>query len=371
MRIAILSDDSASYTKPMAVSLNKMLNKINIKNEIFYNGTSALNYKIKKNLSERIKEIAKKIINSFIKDRYIIPSFKELLILKKKLIKFDAIIVCAAIPTSLAKNYYNGIIFLRKYLKIPIINYDVHFWATMDGKMFIKNLNTQSKWGGFSGFDRFDYYLTASNISEIPVKKISWPVSVVGSNFTNKYLQPRQKKFKALIDFKRKKYLYERDIQIKILKKLKIPFTILSKKYNHSEICKIYSDHSIYFLAHRESFGLPIVELQNCGCYIFTQYRRWAPSHYINKSIYSRGEGNLNNNFIIYNNKPLLLEKKIKEIRSNYSAKKVVKEFIKKNNNLYKGNLNNMRMFIKKLKSNKINYNSHQNYKNLEKHILQ
>ena len=142
MRIAILSDDSASYTKPMAVSLNKMLNKINIKNEIFYNGTSALNYKIKKNLSERIKEIAKKIINSFIKDRYIIPSFEELLILKKKLIKFDAIIVCAAIPASLAKNYYNGIIFLRKYLKIPIINYDVHFWATMDGKMFIKNLNT-------------------------------------------------------------------------------------------------------------------------------------------------------------------------------------------------------------------------------------
>ena len=52
------------------------------------------------------------------------------------------------------------------------------------------------------------------------------------------------------------------------------------------------------------------------------------------------------------------------------AAKKVVKEFIKKNNNFYKGNLNNLRKFIKKLKTNKINYTSHQNYKNLEEHIV-
>jgi glycosyltransferase involved in cell wall biosynthesis len=193
---------------------------------------------------------------------------------------------------------------------------------------------------------------------------------IIGSKLTNKYLQPRQKEFKALIDFKRKNYLPERKIQIQILKKLNIPFTILSKRYKYSEICKIYSEHSIYFLAHRESFGLPIVELQNCGCYIFTPHKRWAPSHYINKSIYSRGEGNLNNNFIVYNNDPDQLEKKIVEIKSNYLAKKVVKEFIKKNSNLYKGNLNNLSIFIKKLKSKKINYTSHQNYKKLEKHLL-
>jgi hypothetical protein len=370
MKIAILSDNSISYAKPMAMSLNKMLNELNIKNKIFYNGTSALNYKSKNNFSERIKEIAKIIINFFINGRYIISSFKELLILKKELSKFDAIIVCAHSPASLAKNYYNGVYFLRKYLKIPIINYEVHFWATMEGRKFIKLLNTKSNWGGFSGFDRFDYYLTSSNISEIPAKKNIWPVSIIGSNLTNKYLQPRQKEFKALIDFKRKNYLPERKIQIQILKKLNIPFTILSKRYKYSEICKIYSEHSIYFLAHRESFGLPIVELQNCGCYIFTPHKRWAPSHYINKSIYSRGEGNLNNNFIVYNNDPDQLEKKIVEIKSNYLAKKVVKEFIKKNSNLYKGNLNNLSIFIKKLKSKKINYTSHQNYKKLEKHLL-
>ena len=369
MRIAILSDDSASYTKPMAISLGKMLNKINIKNEIFYNGTSALNFKIKKNLSDRTKEIAKKIINLFIKDRYIIPSFKELLILKKKLIKFDAAIFCAHMPETLAKKFYNGLDYLKKNIKIPIINYDLCFWATR-GRGWIKKLKKENKYGGFYGFNRFDYFLSVSNISEIPMKKIRWPMSVIGGDFRNQNLLPRQKIFKALVDFKRNNCTIERDIQIKVLKKLNIPYTILSKRYKHSEICKIYSEHSIYFLAHRESFGLPIVELQNCGCYIFTPYKRWAPSHYINKNIYSRGEGNLNSNFIIYNNDPLLLEKKIKEIRSNYSAKKVVKEFIKKNNNFYKGNLNNLRKFIKKLKTNKINYTSHQNYKNLEEHIV-
>jgi hypothetical protein len=49
MKIAILSDNSISYAKPMAMSLNKMLNELNIKNKIFYNGTSALNYKSKNN----------------------------------------------------------------------------------------------------------------------------------------------------------------------------------------------------------------------------------------------------------------------------------------------------------------------------------
>jgi hypothetical protein len=371
MRIAILSDDSYSYSKPMAISLNKMFNQLNIKNKIFYNGTKGLNYKKKKNLFEYSKELIKIIINFFVEDKYIIPSFRDLLILKKKLTKFDAIIICAHIPASLAKNYYQGIYFLRKYLKIPIINYDLHFLATMEGKKFIKMLNTESRWGGFSGFDRFDYYLTASNISENPVKKIFWPVSIIGGNFTNKYLQAKQKKFIALIDFKRKNYLAERKMQIEILKKLNIPYTILSKKYEHSKIYKIYSKHSIYFLAHRESFGLPIVELQNCGCYIFTPYKKWAPSHYINKSIYSRGEGNLSKNFIIYNNDPLLLEKKIKKIKSNYLAKKVIYVFKKKNGNLYKGNLKILDSVIKKIKTGKINYNSHLKYKELHKHILE
>jgi hypothetical protein len=371
MRIAILSDDSYSYTKPMAISLSKMLNQLNVKNRIFYNGTKALNYRSEKNLFENIKEIIKIIINLFIKNRFIIPSYKDLIILKKQLKKFDVIIVCAAIPISLAKNYYNGIDLLRKYFNTPIINYDVHFWASMEGRKFIRKLNVESKWGGFCGFERFDYYLTASNISEIPVKKIFWPVSVIGANFTNKYLKPRQIKFRALIDFKRKNFLAERKMQIEILKKLNIPYTILSKKYEHSKIYKIYSKHSIYFLAHRESFGLPIVELQNCGCYIFTPYKKWAPSHYINKSIYSRGEGNLSKNFIIYNNDPLLLEKKIKKIKSNYLAKKVIYEFKKKNGNLYKGNLKILDSVIKKIKTGKINYNSHLKYKELHKHILE
>jgi hypothetical protein len=80
-------------------------------------------------------------------------------------------------PNTLSKKSYQGVDSLKASLKIPIINYDLCFWATRGA--WCDRVRSEPQFGGFSGFGRFDYYVVVSNISENPIKKdIDWPVSV-------------------------------------------------------------------------------------------------------------------------------------------------------------------------------------------------
>jgi len=342
MQVAILSDDYPSFHKPMAESLSKMLWRLGINNEIFFEGTSAL-----------------------------ILDHKTLKLddLVKKLKKFDAFFICAHMPTSLAKNLYQGVDRLKALLPAPVINYDLCFLATRG--IWIDRIRTESKYGGFAGFNRFDFYVVVSNISEFPIRQgVSWPVVVIGGDFRNDELYPDQDDFRALIDFERSEFNQERHVQLTVLQKLKIPYTVLSGSYSHKDIYSIYRKHSVYFLAHGESFGLPIVEAQNCGCCIFTPYKNWAPSHYINKSSYDRGEGDLNKNFVVYNNDPQKLEEELIEVRKIYSPDLVIREFESKNPDLRKGNLENLADVMTRIKLGKINCRSGLNYNGLEDQII-
>jgi hypothetical protein len=223
MQVAILSDNLPSYRKPMAESLSKMLTALSINNEIFCEGTSALNLDETANLDG----------------------------LLKKLPKFDAIFVCAHMPLSLAKNSYQGVDRLKAELGAPIIDYDLCFWATRG--TWIDLVRTESQYGGFAGFNRFDYYVVVSNISALPIKQsVSWPVSVVGGDFRHDELYSDQDDFRVLIDFEDSNFNQERDIQLNVLQQMKIPYTILSGFYRQKDIYRIYRKHSVYFLAHPE-----------------------------------------------------------------------------------------------------------------------
>jgi glycosyltransferase involved in cell wall biosynthesis len=343
MQVAILThDDYPSFHKPMAESLSKMLSVLGINNEIFFESTFALTLE-----------------HQSLKLDDLIENLK----------KFDAIFICAHMPGSLAKNEYQGVDRLKAVLSAPIINYDLCFWATRGS--WIDRIRTESEYDGFAGFNRFDFYVVVSNISELPIKEgVSWPVVVIGGDFRNHELYPDQDDFRALMDFERSEFNQERHVQLKVLQKLKIPYTVLSCSYSHKDIYRIYRKHSVYFLAHRESFGLPIVEVQNCGCCIFTPYKNWAPSHYINKSPYDRGEGDLNKNFVVYNNDPQRLEQELIELRRIYSSDLVIREFESKNSDLRKGNLENLADVMTMIKLGKINCRSGLNYNGLEDQII-
>ena len=228
-----------------------------------------------------------------------------------------------------------------------------------------------SEISGFSGFGRFDHYVLVSQMSNLPIKEKShWPITVIGGDFRSEELFPEQNDFRALIDFDKKIKSEERKIQIKVLEELKIPYTILSGSYTHSELYKIFRKHSIYFLSMPENFGIPIVELQNCGCKVFTPYRYWAAAHYINKDPHEKGDGDLNDNFVVYSNDPQTLKKEILNLKEKFSSKNVIKEFSNKNLDYYSGNLLNLKKVLDKIERNEINSMSGSLYKELEKEII-
>jgi hypothetical protein len=338
MKIAILSDDQPSFRKPILKNAIKLI----------LNAISRKHYSTKP-----LRAVA----------------FRDLHQLAKKLSSFDAVIVCAHMPETLAKRSYKGIDILTRELPIPIINYDLCFWATRG--TWCQRVISEPEFGGFAGFDRFDYYIAVSNISEFPVQKnVNWPLAVVGGDFRSAELYPEQTDFRVLIDFERNDYLGERHIQIRTLEKLQIPYTVLSGTYSHSELYKIFRKHSVYFLAHRESFGLPIVELQLCGCYIFLPYTSWAPSHYIEKSPYAAGEGSLNKNFILYNNDTNTLEEKLGTIRNNYDPTDVIAEFSATQPRFLHGDIATLKNVVVQIASGEIYRGLGNSYRGLENYIV-
>ena len=370
MRIIILSDDDPTYLKPMAISLSNMFTKLGIYSEICYEGTRILNIKNDYTLTDKIKNFKHMFFNLFLKKKnkkHIKPTLQELSFLCERIKTFDAVFVCAHMPYNLQKNCYQGIDLLRKKINIPIINYEICFlWSTKP-----KWYKEVSEISGFSGFGRFDHYVLVSQMSNLPIKEKShWPITVIGGDFRSEELFPEQNDFRALIDFDKKIKFEERKIQIKTLEELKIPYTILSGTYTHSELYKIFRKHSIYFLSMPENFGIPIVELQNCGCKVFIPYKYWASAHYINKDPHEKGDGDLNDNFVVYSNDPETLKKEILNLKEKFSSKNVIKEFSNKNLDYYSGNLLNLKKVLDKIERNEINSMSGSRYKELEKEII-
>ena len=371
MRIIILSDDTPTYLKPMALSLSRMFKRLNIDSEIFFDGTRILNIKKNYKFIDKIKNLKRRLISFFIKGKYknhIHPTSQEFNSLCEKIKMFDAVFVCAHMPYNLSNDFYQGIDMLREKIKIPIIDYDLCFlWSTKP--TWYKEISEDQ--GVFSGFGRYDHYVLISQMSNLPIKEKShWPLTVIGGDFRDEELFPEQKDFRALIDFDKKTKFEERKIQIKVLEELNIPYTILSGIYTHSELYRIFRKHSIYFLSMPENFGLPIVELQNCGCKVFIPYKYWAAAHYTNKDPYEKGDGDLNSNFVVYDNDSQLLKEKILNLKEKFSAKQIIGEFSNKNLDYYSGNLLNLKKVLDKIKSNEISSTSGLNYKELEKEII-
>jgi hypothetical protein len=128
------------------------------------------------------------------------------------------------------------------------------------------------------------------------------------------------------------------------------------------EIRKIYRKSCLFFLSFKESFGLPIVELQLCGSYICSPYKSWTPAHVIGADIYKIGEEKLSKNFIVYDNNKELLKSEILRIKSDYNPEAVIWEFANFHPHLYQGNLQNLRKFVDNVKNGAVTSTSHSRY---------
>jgi len=173
---------------------------------------------------------------------------------------------------------------------------------------------------GSFGMERYDWYLMASVVSEIAMPPGAHPYTLIGIDINDGSLYPAQKgKVRALVDFaqNRKNYPSYRIMQIAALEQTGTPYEVLENELSMSDIRMIYRKTSIFMLASRESFGLPICELQACGSLIFSPHADWAGAHWIKDDLRISGPGTHSPNLCIYHDSFDELIKQIEGVQQN------------------------------------------------------
>ena len=364
MKIAILCNRENSYIKLMGEGLQRMLAEVGVEVEVFYDGLAALE-QLPQPFSQYIRQpsnglATKKILKYAIKE---MPQFYSFL---KKLRAFDAVVVVKSVPQAFMKSFFHDAT-LRYYLPgVPIILYDLYYLPTRGlwGKWLKEgnrgmHIGESQNWG----LERYDWYLCASVVSECPMPKGPHPYSIIGLNLSDGSLSPDPKEeFQALVDFENTGDEQERALQILALEETHTKYVALKGRYSISEIRKIYRESSIYFLAMRESFGLPICELQASGSYVFTPYPEWAPSHWLKQDVMQPGPGELTENFVVYDNDKDLLIQEIKRVKAIYDPKVVVSNFHRNHRHLFYGDSEELKRFIQMVERGQIHSKSHEQY---------
>jgi len=163
---------------------------------------------------------------------------------------------------------------------------------------------------------------------------------VIGIDLDDGSLFPDQRgELRALVDFAqtRKDYPSYRAIQLRALEQAGIPFEILDGDYCASDIRAIYRRTGLFMLAHRESFGLPICELQACGSLIFAPRSSWAGAHWMKDDPALAGPGAHSSNFRIYDNDFDVLMAQLEEAKRTFDPAGVVRTFDENQPHLFRG----------------------------------
>lgn len=369
MKFVIFADKSYNYIKPVAIGLEKMLNEAGHETFLYNDGLFWLQkinplkllitdiYKLIQNIRHNNK-------NLFIYRFWNVITFYNKK-RRKEISNCDCIIIVYNCPSVFYKTNIKRTEWLRKKFNKPIVNYDLHYLPNQGWYKRIKESNPTN-----FGLERFDWYLTGSVVTEFALPKdIPQIYSLIGFDLRFNNLYPEQKDFIALLDFPRNGYEKERELQIKALKETNTQFIELKGRYTTEEIRSIYRKTSLYFISFRESFGLPIIELQLCGSLIFTPYKEWLPAHFLNKNIYDKGNGNLGSNFVIYNQDINILKNNIYAAKSQFNANANILNFKHEYPFYYSGNINELKRFCNKISNGEINSSNHRRFEQYNQFI--
>jgi glycosyltransferase involved in cell wall biosynthesis len=215
---------------------------------------------------------------------------------------------------------------------------------------------------GAFGMERYDWYLVVSPVSELPMPSPPQPCSIIGIDLDDGTLFPEQGgEFRVLVDFEqtRKDYLSFRDVQLKALEKSGIPFQVLDRPMTRDEIRAIYRKTGAFLMAHRESFGLPLCELQACGSLIFTPQPEWAGAHWMKPDLSVPGPGTHSRNFVVYANNVDNLVARLERASAEFNPARVREEFLTTQPQLYRGDRSVLSDFFRLVENGTIHSRTH------------
>lgn len=357
MRVAILASAEDNHIPPLAHGLQRMMERIGVESKVFQAGLRWLAldnpfyfYPDAGRASRQLKTLAKKTL--------VYPYLAGLA-------GYDLIVLVINMPPAYMKHL--RVELLRSLFPgKPVVLYDLHYLPTMgEWARALREGDPRRglRQGGHYGLERYDWYLMVSATTEYPMARLRQPYSLVGMDLDDGTLYPDQKgEFVALVDFERPDHFGERAIQLQALKETGIKHVVLHGHYSIQEIRSIYRRCSLYFVAHREAFGLPICELQACGSLVFTPYARWCPAHQAKEDPYAPGPGSLSPNFVVYHNDRAELIQKIQAVKRAYDAQAVVDTFRHHQPHFWHGDPERLMHFVRMVDDREITSRSHRQY---------
>ena len=362
VKIAILADNMDSFRKPMAEGLHRMFLKVGVPSTVFYDGLWAVAERPALSHASRFA-LVKSGLRAMLQER----AFYSLV---SRLRRHDVVVVVQTIPANFTRSNLRDHMLRRLLPNVPIVLYNLIYlpvWRRAVRWLRDGDAARRIRRGEGWGLNRYDWYLTASVHGENPMPAGCELFSLIGVDLDDGTLTVAAKDdFVALIDFERPEHLRERAVQVSALEQTGTPYVVLHGTYPIAEIRRIYRQCSLYFPAFRESFGLPICELQACGAYVMTPYTHWCPAHCIEDDASAEGVGALPPNFIVYDNDKDMLVRHIEAIRARYDPKAVFNSFIAHHRRFFHGDLEELKGFIEKLRTGAIHAKLHQQHPTIE-----
>jgi hypothetical protein len=364
MRVDILANDRASFIKPMAEGLARMLGRLGVDARLHYDGLGKLMLRQSFEFSS-----PRAVAGSTLRLRRDRREFEEF---AESLNGTDVIVVVANVPGSFARALLPNIELLRsRFPDVPIVNYDLHYLPTLYswGRQILRgestllhSHHTRVLRKGYWGLERYDWYLMASVGTEVPLTREPHPYSLIGLDLDDGSLYPDQKgSIQALVDFPQNRLHYPefREIQIEALRLAGVDYVALDGSYTTTEIRKIYRASSIYFLASAEAFGLPICELQACGAKVFLPDPHWAASHWLGKDYFVERAPELSPNFVVYENDAHALSHRIRQVADSINPAEVRATFERVQPELLHGDIGELKSFLERIDSGAIHSRLH------------
>jgi glycosyltransferase involved in cell wall biosynthesis len=128
------------------------------------------------------------------------------------------------------------------------------------------------------------------------------------------------------------------------------------------EIRAVYRKTGAFMMAHRESFGLPLCELQACGSLIFTPRPEWAGAHWIKDDLSVAGAGKHSRNFVVYENNVASLVEQLRKAQAEFNPSRVRDEFLTVQPQLYQGDRRVLSEFLQMVGSGEIHSRRHSDH---------
>ncbi|MEP6801526.1 MAG: hypothetical protein ABJC07_06290 [Acidobacteriota bacterium] len=359
VRVAILGNREDTLVRPMAEGLERMVTRAGGEPMLLDGGLEALRRLGRQDVRTELRKLIREV-----------PSERRFV---DRLRSCQVIVVVDCAP----RPYLRGVWEIEELRRLlpekPIVLYDLSYLGTRPSMpRWLRDGNPARGLppGGF-GLERFDWYLCASLVTEIGLPAEPQPCSVIGVDLDDLSLWPeRKREFRALIDFEQPPYAEERARQIRACEETGTPYTALQGRYEMEEIRKIYRQTSIYFLAGRESFGLPICELQACGSYVLTPHAAWAPSHWLKEDPRAPGPGRLSPNFVVYGNSHDDLKGEIARLKATHDPLRVFDTFLRFQPQHFRGNIPELAGFLEQIASGQIHSERHHEHPALKSQSL-